>query len=281
MAGPAPRKPNLLFVAPVMPAPTGNGLAMRGAMMLEALAGSFAIHLLVIPVAGAADPAQVPAFVRERTAAVVIDSLDRAADPLARALASGEPARAAALLLAWPTPLLCRFATAERLARLTARFRRRRFALVHVMRLYMAPYAAQFLDGAGRRPPATALDLDDDEVRTRERIAALREQRGELVEARLEFREAQRFRDLEKAWLGRFDRILVCSEADRDQLAGRSDPSRLAVIPNTVPLPDLPGCAVTSDGERAWTIMFVGTLGYFPNADAAVHLCRDVLPLVR
>jgi len=27
--------------------------------------------------------------------------------------------------------------------------------------------------------------------------------------------------------------------------------------------------------------MFVGTLGYFPNADAAVHLCREVLPLVR
>src|SRR4051812_8184302 len=155
MAGPAPCKPNLLFVAPVMPAPTGNGLAMRGAMMLDALAGSFAIDLLVIPIAGAADPARVPAFVRERTAAIVIDSLDCDADPLARALASGEPARAAALLLAWPTPLLCRFATAERLARLarlTARFRHRRFALVHVMRLYMAPYAAQFLDGAGRRP---------------------------------------------------------------------------------------------------------------------------------
>src|SRR5258705_11868902 len=41
---------NLLYVSPVMPAVTGNGLAMRAGMVLEALAVDHAVHLFVIPV---------------------------------------------------------------------------------------------------------------------------------------------------------------------------------------------------------------------------------------
>jgi len=43
-------RPNLLYMSPIAPALTGNGLAMRAAMILEALASDYAVHLLVIPV---------------------------------------------------------------------------------------------------------------------------------------------------------------------------------------------------------------------------------------
>ncbi len=51
---PSPGKPNLLFISPTLPAVTGNGLAMRAGMVIEALAADFAVYLLVVPVHGIA-----------------------------------------------------------------------------------------------------------------------------------------------------------------------------------------------------------------------------------
>jgi glycosyltransferase involved in cell wall biosynthesis len=311
-------RPAALFVAPVMPAPAGNGLAMRAAMTLDALAAGFAVHLLVVPVSGGARRAS--AFVRSRTESVAVE----VPAPEDDHLAGLDPARTAALAMASPRPLACRFATPAFRARIAARYAGRRFALVHVMRLYMAPYAADLIDG-----PAV-LDLDDDEPRTRERVAALLALRGEAGAARLEAREAERYAALEPVWQGRFCRILVGSEADRERLvarlAGQSgegrggsrieisppllpasgrrgrrqaspacprgkrvrsphpialsrlDGSRLAVVPNAVRLPAL-APPHRPDGTRR--LLFVGTLGYLPNADAAAWLCRDILPLLR
>jgi hypothetical protein len=49
-------KPALLFLSPLMPAEGGNGLAMRAGATLEALAADYDVHLLVIPLAGPAEP---------------------------------------------------------------------------------------------------------------------------------------------------------------------------------------------------------------------------------
>ena len=52
--------PALLFVAPILPATTGNGLAMRAGVFLDALAQDFAVTLLVVPVAGRTDRRKSP-----------------------------------------------------------------------------------------------------------------------------------------------------------------------------------------------------------------------------
>src|SRR5208282_2030989 len=44
----------VVYITPVMPQPSGNGLAMRAASILEALARRFEVDLFVVPVAGAA-----------------------------------------------------------------------------------------------------------------------------------------------------------------------------------------------------------------------------------
>ena len=49
-------KPALLFLSPIMPDVSGNGLAMRAGATLEALAADHRVHLLVIPVAGSGPP---------------------------------------------------------------------------------------------------------------------------------------------------------------------------------------------------------------------------------
>ncbi len=267
------QKPSLLFLAPVMPAPTGNGLAMRAGLILDALARNFSVHLLVVPLFGAE---RISRFAKERAARTMVAHLDPRDDALR--LAASDPKRAMALLMAQPQPVLCRFATRALLGRLAAHFAGVRFDVIHVMRLYMAPYAAPFLE-AGARQPAAVLDLDDDEVRTRARLGSLYAQTGQPTAARLEALEADRYQQLERVWVPRFDRVLVCSETDRARLSSRIRPAKLGVVPNAVPVPAAAaGAAVAADAR---TLLFVGTLGYFPNQDGATLLCREVLPIIR
>lgn len=260
--------PPVVFLSPVLPAETGNGLAMRAGVTLRGLSLRFSVHLIVVPLFGRT--ATIPDFVRRHTASLTIEP--PTTDPLNATSAPSDPARQAARLIAWPTPLLCRFADADLLGRIAARFADAAPALIHVMRLYMAPYAGPALNASGT--PAV-LDLDDDEVQTRERLAELHTGHGDAFGAYLETREVERFRALEALWAPRFARLLVASEADRQRLAARLAGDRLAVFPNGVRVPDF----LPPPASR--TLLFVGTLGYFPNEDAALVLIGRILPRLR
>jgi glycosyltransferase involved in cell wall biosynthesis len=147
------------------------------------------------------------------------------------------------------------------------------------MRLYLAPFVAAFR-GTDPGGPRTVIDLDDDEVDTRRQIAALHVRLSRSALMTLEAAEADKYRTLEGQWLSRFDDVLVCSERDRTAVAARSGHSAVHVVPNAVrrldsvaPPPDA--------GDGICRLLFVGSLGYFPNVDAATVLCREVLPRLR
>ena len=88
-------------------------------------------------------------------------------------------------------------------------------------------------------------------------------------------------RGWEPAAAARFHHTITVSEEDRRYLldAGRgaAPPLRVSVIENGV---DARGRARLPEEAAANEIVFVGILGYPPNADAAVYFCRDILPLV-
>lgn len=75
-----------------------------------------------------------------------------------------------------------------------------------------------------------------------------------------------------------FGFCVTMSEADRRLLLSANGSLRVGVSPNGVdtnryrPLPD---------ESTAAEILFVGNMGYEPNADAAVYFCEEVLPLIR
>jgi glycosyltransferase involved in cell wall biosynthesis len=266
-------RPRLLFVTPALPAEGGNGLAMRAGLFLEALAADHEVHLLVVPVSG--PPADVwPPFVVSRTAQRTCLDLESFEDPRFRAALAGERANQVASRRAYPGPALARFSTAAAVEAAALTLALPAVDVVHVLRLYLAPFVAA---APGR--PLAVLDLDDDEVETRRRLAALHAGRGEAGLMTLEAAEAAKYRDLERAWLGRFDAVLVCSERDRAAVAGRSGHPRVCAIPNGARRAE--PAALRPDAGRddqPFRILFVGTLGYFPNVDAATTLCRDVLP---
>ena len=267
-------RPNLVYVTPLMPRTTGNGLAMRSAAILEALAQRFAVHLFVVPVAGAAGPPD--AFVRQHAVRTFVLDPARTLDPLFALITSiRDPAERAEAVLAYPKPFLSRACTGESGRCLVEWSRGIRPQAVHVMRLYLAPVIDVWLRRRPSARPYCTLDLDDDEVVSHARLAALYDAAGDPDAARVARAEARKYRVFSARYLPAFDRVGVGSAQDASRLAGDFPTARFVDLPNCIgPRPRAPRPAARG-GLR---LLFVGTFGYFPNADAVLFLCREVLP---
>lgn len=250
--------PTILYICPVIPATTGNGLAMRAGMVLQALAAQYRVFLLVVPLY----PSPAGPLPPELAALCQATAIVRRPSPR-------------------PPVLQTRDGQArERQEWIEAAgkaLRGVRFDIVHVFRLATVPFASPYLKRRGLKRPKRHLDLDDIESVTRRRIAALYRLNGNAAAARFEDNEARRGEALEHAVLRDFDRVYICSHADRAILQPHAR-AELCVLPNAVRLPEsLP----VELGRREFTMLFVGTLGYYPNEDAVMYFCREVLPLIR
>lgn len=158
-----------------------------------------------------------------------------------------------------------------------AAYRGVRFDIVHVFRLATLPFASPYLKPGRLNGPKKHLDLDDIESVSRRRIAALYQLNGNHAMAEVEEREARRSQALENTVLRDFDRVYVCSQADRTVLQPRAR-AELCVLPNAVRLPE--PCPAKRH-QPSFTFLFVGTLGYYPNEDAVIFLSEQILPLIR
>ena len=249
---------------------------MRAGIMLEALAADHDVHLLVIPVAGASPVSGGDRWAAQFCMRLAVHDVANRVDPLFRLIAGiRDPRERASAYAQYPRPLLCRFATSGAVHEAGTLFRDVPFREVHVFRLYMAPFVAPYVADATNEGPTCRLDLDDLESRTRRGLAALHEAAGDEAAAAIERAEALRYARFERQELGRFHRVYVCSEDDRRVLARRHGSRRMVVIPNAVRIP-------TSIAARRrgvpFTLLFVGTLGYYPNEDGAIYFCAEILP---
>lgn len=271
--------PRLLYVSPVFPSLTGNGLAMRAGMIMRALATRYHVSLLVVPIYDLPQrPLPEPlAVLCERQAVVPISPPEPTASRpglFARLFAERLPKQRATP----PRPVAWQRATPETVQAAAQAYRSVDFEVVHVFRLYMTPYALPYLVRAGRRSPRSHLDLDDIESATRRRLAELCELRDAHERALFEATEADRYESVERELLPRFDRVYVCSETDRAELVRRYRCREVRVIPNAVTVPPPPPPRAPGG---PFTFLFVGTLGYFPNEDALLYLFDEVVPLLR
>ena len=249
---------------------------MRAFTVMSALAQAYRVHLLVVPVAGNLGTGipQPVANICERT---VVYSLDQREDPAFRRILGMTDAmsRIAAYAL-YPKPALCRFATGQSIAEIADLYHSITFEALHVFRLYMAPFVERYLElkpSGGCR-----LDMDDYESETHRRLAAMYAGNGDDTTAAMERAEAQKYSNLERGYIGRFERVFVASEIDRRKVAKTHPGANVHVIPNGVTIPDDPG---EKDPSDVFTFLFVGTMGYYPNEDAVLYFSSDILPQVR
>jgi glycosyltransferase involved in cell wall biosynthesis len=241
-------RPRLLYASPVIPSLTGNGLAMRAGMVLEALASRFSISLLVLNLY-AGDGLDVPDYFKHLCRDVTV-------------MAPPKAGSADRPWSKWFGPL--------------AAYRQTRFDVIHVFRLATLSMVRSLAES---RSSGTVfqLDLDDIESATHRRLANLYRINGDDLRGRFEDFEAQRCGKIEDAAFQELDKVFVCSERDRAALVLRGA-SCVAILPNAIRLPASAAAAPDRPGLR---LLFLGTLGYFPNEDAALWLCNEIVPPVR
>ncbi len=254
----------LLFVSPTYPDIQGNGLAMRAGMFIEALAQQHRVSLLVIPLFGERTPSS-DAFIREHCAQEFV---------IQHRVGQGLWVRARGRFDKGP-PLMRFFA--NQVAGAARALAEADFEVIHAFRLYTAPLAIALAKRAsnGRRPQLH-LDVDDIESRTHARLAGLYRLNSRLSSAEAEAQEATRYLEAERRLVPRFDRVYVCTQGDADRL--ESVAGEVRIMPNAI---RPPVALLRRQTSHPYTLLFVGTLGYYPNEDAVRYFCGSILPLIR
>ena len=261
-------KPSLLFLTPTAPTPTGHGLGMRAHAILRTLARQYRVFLLVLN-----HPPEEPDALEALNALCT----ETAFRPIG--LWSRRDARLRRLAARWPAayrrlfPAPCEWSRIAR-ADVTHPFSVREFDVAHVFRLYAAPLLARLHACASWQQ--AWLDVDDLESLTRRRLAALHRLNGEPAAAAQFEIEASQYEMIERDALQRFDRLFVCSPADRERVLATGLHPRPEVVPNIANSIAAPA----AEPHDEFRMLFAGNLGYVPNADAILYFCRDILPRI-
>lgn len=121
------------------------------------------------------------------------------------------------------------------------------------------------------------VDCDDLESMTRRSLAHLALRRLRLREARHAVLSALRYQTAERAFLGEYSCVHVAAEEDRATLAVRLG-DRVRVTPNRICSKSINMAAAPGGACHA---LFVGTLSYLPNEDAALWLAEKIFPHLR
>lgn len=262
------RRPRALQIAPIMPARTGNGLAMRQGMFLEALSRSFDTRLVVLPVVGHSDAAAaLPDELGVPATSISVAGrqdthfglLSRLADPAARVAAFRSYGRSSlASHLSLPV-----------LAELRAAVGADRYDLVHIGRSYLGD-ALDVLDSK-----RATIDLDEDEWTSYREIGQTLEPNDPAASA-WAAAEADAMAQLIARQAPRFSARFIASAFDAALLKQREPTPTLEVIENAVVVP-----AETQRRDDGGTLLFLGSFGYAPNVDAAHWLVEEIWPLIQ
>lgn len=264
-------RPSLLFITPVAPAPTGGGIEMRAHATLRALASHYRVHvLLTAPALRRLPPPPGLLQLCDAVARVPV-RIWREPVPFARAAAKrllGVPFRPSRSL-----PSEWQILSPGRIRSAAAEVGRAEFDVVHVFRLYAAPFLTPFSARLGAQ-----LDLDDVESTTRRDLAVIARAAGRTAEAERWERDAAAYERVESSVLWQFRRLFVASSSDGRLLEQRGVIDRVETLPNVVTAVARPAAPPVGP---PFTVLFVGSLGYPPNADALAFLSEAVIPAVR
>jgi len=254
----------LLFLTPITPGPTGNGLAMRAWGTWQALSCLGEVRTFVLPVAetegysGETENVTHIATVNPRKAAASWVSYDRGRTLLAHAGKLPERARLAAP--AYGEEILHLLDTS-------------RYDLVYVLRLYLAGTALPLMHALSET--RFLMDVDENDFSVTCQMADL--QKSSVLKAESEIQKAFALQAL--TW---FDAIACSSQAESEHLAKLTGLSAVylpnIVTPSTLSRP----MVVCEDGVGVpFRLLFIGNLDYWPNRDALIQLLTDLFPRIR
>ena len=255
-----PPERRALFISPIAPDIAGNGLAMRSAMFLEALARVASVDLLVLPVSSSRPAGPFAERMARQVRMIrVAGRVDTQWQLIAKIRSADERLAAFA---AYERGSRHAFMSLPVLADVRAAAAEKRYDLVHAERLYVAE-AAMAVD-----TPCRIMDLDEDDAWAWRQSASVGNDAWHEAEARAEDRLLERVGP-------QIDRLFISGDADRQTLLLRHPGLDPAVVPNAVPVP-----AAVDRADDGQTLLFVGSFGYAPNLEGIRWFVTEILPLV-
>ena len=257
----------LLFVSPTWPRPTGNGLAMRAAHVIRAYSTRFRVQVAVLSDMNGPEVGEAPPEGCEACEALPV----RADTYFSLVRRIRDDRERFAAFATYPRPVDSRLVSPEATDRVTELAAQ--VDVVHLMRLYLAPLIETVAQRKTR--PMLILDCDDDDAAYHRSRATRVDPVLNLEERQFELAEADKYEAMKTQWLPLFDRVLVASPADIGQM---SQAATVTCLPNVV---EAPRAAPTIDRDpHTLRVLFVGNLGYPPNADAVQWLSNDLAPVL-
>jgi len=259
-----------VFISPILPACSGNGLAMRMGMFVDALSRIAQVDVILAPVAGGPTlPSQflhnlgvrlhvVPVTGRNETHFSLLSQIPNEHVRLEAFRAYGKPSRTSFLSLSVLSDIaqIVKACAPE---------------LVHIGRSYMAPCVDDIPETA-----AATLDLDEDDLTSFISQSRLARNHGKAVRAGWLEQEGRACDVLVSRFGPRFQRIFVASRREALLLGQRHPQLICDVVENAVEIP-----AYVARRDDGATLMFLGSLSYEPNAEGILWFCREVLPRLR
>lgn len=248
----------LILLAPIEPARSGNGLAMRTELFRRSAPSGLDVLTVVVPVAGWARPDPNP------PTGVVVVPPDPAAARAGVTKLVAEPVWRERLAKAQPLPPLARAASVGLGDAVVRACPGSELVGLHVMRSYLAPLGAAV---AERLAVAwVTLDLDDDD-------AVFAAGSGDLDGAAAYDRLLAAFGPL-------FDGLSAASASEAEAMSRRHG---LAIehVANAVDLPDAFERRANASARKEISLVLVGNLTYAPNVEAAQILVQAILPRVQ
>jgi polysaccharide biosynthesis protein PslH len=262
------RRPRALHIAPIMPARSGNGLAMRQGIFLEALSLAFDTHLVVLPVAGNfKDLSSLPDELGVRTTVIpVAGRQDTQFSLLARLI---DPAARLAAFRAYSRSSLAAHVSAAVLEDLRDALGEDQYDLVHIGRSYLT----DVLEVVGA--VKATRDLDEDEWTSYRELAATT-YANNRVHADWAEAEAAAIAGLIGRSAARFVSNFISGEPDVGWLTTRHPDLTIEVVENAVSIP-----SQRRRCDDGGTLLFLGSFGYAPNLDAVEWLVEAIWPAIR
>jgi glycosyltransferase involved in cell wall biosynthesis len=262
----------ILWASHIIPYPPKSGVHLRSYYLLRGVAAQHDVDLL--------------AFIQEPWLDVFYPSrregLEECAQELGKLCRSvlflpidnlkrlGGKLRTAVEGLLCPTSYTIRWLqSAQAHAAFAEAARRTPYSLVHFDTIGLAPFRAHF--------PGTPASLGHHNIESH--MLSRRGEKERNIAKRLYFLlEGARVRRYEARMAGEFDLHITCSELDCARLRDVAPSAHAVAVPNGV---DTEYFQPTKSDSPPRSIIFVGSLNWYPNVDAVQFLLREVWPAAK
>jgi glycosyltransferase involved in cell wall biosynthesis len=127
------------------------------------------------------------------------------------------------------------------------------------------------------KPLKKTFDLDDIESKAKYRFALASKKKMGLRLLFCGLLEAFKLKCIEYRAFTNFDNTLICSNTDQKELQKRNTETNFVIIPNVV---DEVKELIYERVDNQIRLLFVGTMQYGPNNQAAVHFVNNIFPIL-